>query len=148
METIKEGKEYLRQNFKKGISCPCCGQFVKQYKRKLNSVMARGLINLLVLDRDFQHVSKLLVNTTGSGDFSKLKYWGMIEEKENFDKTKKASGYWRITEKGIQFAKGKLYVPKCVNIFNTNLLGFSDDLTTIQESLGQEFNYNELMKNI
>lgn len=146
METIKEGKSYLRQNFKNGISCPCCGQFVKQYKRKLNSVMARGLIKLVNLERGFHHVGKILINTTGSGDFSKLKYWGLIEEKENFDKTKKASGFWKITEKGVRFAKGEIYLPKYVNIYNTNFLGFSKDKTDIVESLGNKFNYNELIK--
>ena len=47
METIKEAKEHLRNNFEEGIDCPCCGQFVKLYKRKLNSGMAATLIRIV-----------------------------------------------------------------------------------------------------
>jgi len=35
--TILEAKQLLKDNFAQGIECPCCGQFVKRYKRKLNS---------------------------------------------------------------------------------------------------------------
>ena len=34
IETIKEGKEYLRKNFNEGVNCPCCNQFVKLYKNQ------------------------------------------------------------------------------------------------------------------
>ena len=39
-------KEFLRANYEKGCDCPTCGQFVKLYKRKLNSGMAKTLIIL------------------------------------------------------------------------------------------------------
>ena len=44
MNTIAEAKQYLRKNFKEGTVCPCCDKYVKAYKRKLNSGIARALI--------------------------------------------------------------------------------------------------------
>jgi tRNA(His) 5'-end guanylyltransferase len=149
MQTIQEAKIYLRENFDKGVNCPCCGQFVKLYKRKLNSVMARCLIKMTSLQNGYNHVREIVkgISDTGTNDFSKLKYWGLIEEMNNDDLDKKTSGYWRLTKQGLLFAKNQINVPKYAEIYNTKLIGFSAEQTNIIDSLGTKFNYNELMQN-
>lgn len=42
--TIEEAKQLLKDNWEKGIECPCCTQFVKLYKRPLYSAQAYSLI--------------------------------------------------------------------------------------------------------
>ena len=153
METIKEAKDYLRKNFEKGVVCPCCRQFVKLYKRKINAVMSRTLIRLYHLDQDkpyfHHHVKEIVkdISDTGTNDFSKLLYWGLIEEKKKDPKISKTrtSGFWIITEKGKQFVECTLKVPSYVLVYNNVVLEYSKDLINIEDSLGENFNYKKLM---
>ena len=115
-QTIQEAKDFLKANYEKGVECPCCKQHVQLYKRKFNSTMARMLIRLFVLSKEkniaFHHVKDIArgISDTGTNDFSKLVYWGLIQEqgKEAGDKAHHTSGYWRITDKGRDFIAHKL----------------------------------------
>lgn len=148
IETLVEAKTYLRGSWKKGVSCPCCGQFVKLYKRKLSSVMSRMLIRLYHLPQGYNHVSKICkdISNTGTHDFSKLTYWGLIQEQVNTDTKKRTSGNWKITEKGCQYVEKRITMPSHVFVYNSKKQGFSETMTTITKSLGVKFNYSELMK--
>jgi ssDNA-binding Zn-finger/Zn-ribbon topoisomerase 1 len=147
METIQEAKQHLKENYKKGVKCPCCNQNVKLYKRRLGSVMARCLIKLSVMGEGYHHVKDIVsgISDTGTNDFSKLRYWGMIEEQSNDDDTKRTSGHWRITDKGRLFARNSIYVPMYVFIYNGKKQGFSVGETNIVEALGTKFNYSQLI---
>ena len=150
METIKEEKERLRSKWDDGTKCKCCNQQVKRYKRKIGNVGARMLIRLYHLPDDFNHVKEICkgISDTGTNDFSKLLYWGLITQKPNEDETKRTSGYWKITDKGAAFVDGRIVVEKYALVYNQKVWGFSDDTASIQDALGTKFNYNELMKNI
>ena len=153
--TIEEGKKYLRANWDQnnGVDCPCCGQLVKLYNRKLYSKMALQLIALYRLDRkhpnQYFHITDIGVQTSviGGGDFAKLKYWGLIVEleKDDADDTKRTSGHWAITQKGRDFVIGKITVPSHVKVFDGRTFGFGEKHITIHHALGKKFNYAELM---
>jgi len=155
METILEAKQYLGHHWKKGVKCPCCNQLVKLYKRKLDSAMAFGLVEMYRIhrekgNRDWLHIptefTKRQLNNSNA-QISKLKYWGLIYEKPNNENSaKRTSGYWRISGYGIQFIFKKILVPKYVYIFNQEKYGQSDDtMVNISTCLGKKFNYMELM---
>lgn len=149
-----------------GIRCPCCAQFAKRYKRKLNVGIARWLIALERLHRtglEWVHIAwiaavvggeqpavarKLPIGASpiGSGDYAKARYWKLIEDRPSDDSAKKDSGFWRITEKGRAFVVGGLRVPERVILYNNELQGFDGSPITIQEALGQKFDYSELME--
>lgn len=149
-DTLKNAQNHLRANWKKGTNCECCGQFVKLYKRRLHSTMVIQLIFLYKQPADWVHLKEIVMGLklSGGGDFSKMAFWGLIENKINTDPTKKDSGLWRITEKGKDFIKGcTATLPKYVNIYNGQSMGFSEERTTIQGALGKGFDFNELMNN-
>lgn len=151
-DTLKLAKQHLLVAGRKGTSCPCCGQFVKLYKRKLSTVMARGLISLHHLckgNTDYHHVSKIMtkISPTGSNDFSKLRYHGFIEEELNTNSAKKTSGNWRITPAGVAFVHKQLLAREYMLIYNTKLKGFEGDPINIEQALGNKFNYQELLTN-
>jgi hypothetical protein len=152
--TIAEAKHFLRANFEKGVDCPCCGQFVKLYKRKLNSGMAITILRIYnesiddfgkwIPVKEFLRINKY----KNSHDWTLLKHWGLLEEKEIVkDSEDNNSGFWKITPKGRQFVMNEINVPNKVHIYNNKVLGFSDDQTNIIDSLGKNFNYTELMNN-
>ena len=155
-DTIAEGKAFLRENAEKGTECPCCGQFVKIYRRKLNSAMACALVYLYKrenreADEGWIHVENYLksqnIPASIRGDFPKLRYWGLIEQFEGQREDGSTRvGLYRITEKGELFVEGQLAVNKYILLYNQKLLGRDGDATTIQDALGDKFNYEELMK--
>tara|TARA_R110000772_G_scaffold74129_2_gene161590 strand:+ start:549 stop:1004 length:456 start_codon:yes stop_codon:yes gene_type:complete len=148
IETLKEAKEHLRSNFEKGCKCPACGQFVKLYKRKFNTVMARSLISLYQLGGGFHHVKEIIkgISDTGTNDFSKLKYYGFIAEEINVETQKRTSGNWKITQTGIDFVLRNITVHSYVLLYNGKMQGFSGEQINIETALGNRFNYAELME--
>ena len=132
----------------KGGDCPVCGQFVKVYKRTINASMAAQLIKA---DKQFGihhtfHINEILEGDGGGADFAKLRYWNLILEIKNDNPKKKNSGRWIITVLGRAFIMGYRKMPKYALIYNGRFLEFDGDETiTIQEALGNKFNYQSLM---
>jgi len=155
METITEAKDFLNENYKDGCICPCCNQTVKLYKRKLNSGMAKALIIMLKLHKNNPNKNGFKMNMeiakmkipSSNIEYSKLKYWGLVQELKDEDATPgaKTSGVWKLTQKGKDFTLGKITVPTHVNIYNKIKYGYSEEHTNIIKALGNHFDYNELM---
>jgi len=153
--TLEEAKELVEKGRKRGITCPCCEQFCKDYSRRIYKTMARGLIYIVKQhDRGAEWVSSLEVGRAVGllgGDIAKLRYWGLVEKKplrEHQDK--KDSGFWRATEKGIKFAYNELKIPSHILIYNDTFLGFDPDSKDISivDALGKNFSYHELMSEV
>lgn len=148
--TIAEAKTFLRENFKDGVDCPCCGQLVKLYEYPLNNSIALTMMKMyrihMIEGKSWIHVQKE-INPSSGGYFSLAKWWGlMVGQAKDENDDKKYSGYWGLTKKGIAFVRGEIDVPKAVKIFNSNLIGFSEERINIKESLSKKFSYSELMK--
>ncbi len=169
--SLEEAKVWLREQFeKKGARCPCCQQFVKLYKRRLNASMAYVLILLYRYDQrhggarngtqdPWVHVPSYLVEASSAnirraaairGDWAKLKYWGLIEELDTKrEDGSKRAGYYRITERGKGFVLGNFKVPPYIFLYNEKVLDrpvAADEWITIGEALGKKFDYTELMQ--
>lgn len=143
-------KQTMEKAQDKGCECPVCGQFVKVYARTITSTMARQLIYAWHMYGDGQlfHVKHLVMGMSGVGDFPKLEHWGMISQQwhQVGDEGKRTSGLWRITDRGAEFLKGELAVPKYVFLYNAIKRGESvDETITIRDAPGKKFNYVELM---
>jgi hypothetical protein len=154
LKTVDEAKTYLRANWEKGVSCPCCGRLVKKYNRLVHATMALCLIRLYHLtersEENYFHVREIVegISGTGTGDFSKFKYFGLITEKPKDDEDTKSrtSGFWSITPKGKLFVENNLPIPARVEIYNQTLVGFNGTPVLISDVLGKKFDYQELMK--
>lgn len=146
---LSKVKTYLRAEFDKGCECPACGQFVRQYRRRIGSPQCRGLILLYSIhtkrETEWVHIREIVKEVNVHGDFAKMVYWNLIEEKPNTDKDKKSSGLWKITDLGKKFVKNEIKIPSHALVYNGKCNGMSETQTDIIESLGKTFNYNELM---
>lgn len=151
--SLAEAQRIVRDKRAEGVECPCCEQYCKVYKRRLNGAMAQWLI-WLVREHEtgggeaWLHVNDgpVIQSRKGGGDFAKLAHWGLIQERPNDeDEAKRASGYWRPTTSGVDFAHGRITVSAYVFIWNNNVVEFSEEHATIQQALGARFNYRELM---
>lgn len=177
LTTLNEATEWLAERFDAGVHCPCCGQLVKRYKRKLNSSMAYVLILLfhreqygLAGDADsfktigpYVHVPSYLVWCTRRtpamaaatrGDWAKLVHWDLIEAmpgQEREDGSKRA-GFYKVTAKGDLFVNNALLVPAHIYLYNQEVQAQPDDtqipMVSIRDALGVKFNYAELMEGL
>ena len=130
------------------LNCPCCKRYAQIYKRRIHATVAYQLIKLLSLGgfSNYVHTNKLVpANQSSIGDFSKAKYFGLIEEKANADSSKRTSGYWKLTNLGMDFVRGFEKIPSYVLIFDDCVIEFDDEMISITDCLGDKFNYSELM---
>lgn len=132
---------------KKGVHCECCGRPASLFKRALNKDMARFLCLLAVRTRaagKFVWIDVQKIDVRG-GDYAKLRYWGLIEQKPNEDSAKRTSGFWRLTQKGLDFVDLKIGVPSHALVVSGGMLvGFVDSTVYINDV--PNFNYAELMR--
>ncbi len=154
--TLDDAAKWLRANVKPGAICPCCDQIAKRYQRPLSSSMAAALILIrraFLRQSDWLHVPEYLTQVAAEGamvrggDWAKLTHWGLIEAKQ--DEVRKDGsrrvGFYKITQRGIDFVERRVEVPQYVFIYASHLLGKSEKMTTIDKALRNRFNYGELM---
>lgn len=156
-DSLEDAKLFVQQNLRTGCICPTCGQLAKVYRRTLHATMAHALCLIYCYFREhpehtWLHIPEFLVrmkgnSTVAGGDVAKLRYWGVIERASGHraDGNDKL-GRYSITETGRSFVEGKIAVPRYVYIHNQLLLNLSEETVTIQQALGQRFNYADLIK--
>lgn len=148
--TMKKAKEYLRANYEQGTECPCCGQFVKRYRRTITASMAHSLIVFSESEiGEWVHAQKFFHSKgymyAGGGDFPKLRHWDLIEKKQGKgDDGNPSNGMYRITAGGRLFVDGETRISKHVFLYNQKILRRSEETVSIQEALGNKFDYNEV----
>lgn len=142
-----------------GTRCPCCNRFVKEYERHISGSMVWALA--LVYDwyqkndttmQTYIKVDEYLKDIKGiplsvmRGDFTKFPHWGLVERqpairKDGSDRV----GYYRITNKGVQFLLGALAVPEFVVILDKKKIRESSTKVKVTECLSKRFDYSKLM---
>ena len=144
LKTLAEAKQYLRNHFKAGASCPCCGKYVKAYKRKLNAGMARALIIIYKLTKNGNSIhvqdrfTKLGLRAT-TMDYAYLEKWNLIQSHGT-------NGYWSVTQRGKEFVEDDIDLPDHCLVYNTKVYHWSDKLINIDIALTSEFDIDEIMK--
>ena len=143
--SLGEARDYVRDNLEEGLLCPCCEQYAKVYRRRINKGQAQSLIRLYRLGAQAQngwvHVRDL---GAASREEGKLVHWGLVEEGG-----KRADGgrggWWRLTANGRAFVEGRIGVAKYVYLYNARLLRVDNsEYVTIHDALGEPFLLTDL----
>lgn len=145
--TLAECQAWLRDRVDDGATCPCCTQFAKVYRRKINSGMARALLALyrqrITNGNKAYHLTSLAPWTHEGGQ---LAWWGLITQDPTRRDDGGQSGWWKITTLGQAFAQNRVEVPKYAKVFNRQLMELDDSVNVkIVDTLGTKFDYTELM---
>jgi len=143
--TLEEAKQWLKARLEKGAHCPCCAQFAKVYRRRINSGMARSLIMMYLRGkREWIYIPTAI--SAKSREEGKLVYWGLIEESSQLREDGGRAGWWRVTEKGETFIHRRIKVPKYAFVYDAKLLHLDDgEMVDIEDCLGVYFDLSELM---
>lgn len=132
-----------------GGHCPCCGKWGKISPQGMNETRALALLWL----------SRAPTNAEGWVDVpnvgprwllrgkthTTLQHWEFVEPGSHQDSTKRADGFWRITDKGKKFIAGTITVPKKAYIYNNAVEGWSDECVSFRDCFGRHFDYQEVM---
>tara|TARA_R110000796_G_scaffold1776_6_gene7252 strand:+ start:228 stop:815 length:588 start_codon:yes stop_codon:yes gene_type:complete len=150
LNSLAYAKDHLAANRSEGAYCPCCDQYVREYKRKLNSEITRFIIWLVrhCPEGGWLHVNEWRDYTNArllGGDYGKASHWGFCERKPNDDDAKKSSGFWKPTALGVEFARNNRPAPLYVHLYNNRPTEFSGELAFASDCLGLKFDYAELM---
>ena len=140
--TLKEVRDWLRREAKVGARCPCCRQYVKVYRRKLNSSMSRALLVMYhYRGLGWTHADRVVraASTRMGHDWIGVHYWGFIEAHPD------RVGHWRITPDGIEFARNRSTVLSHAVVYNQKRLRLEGKPVSIVTTLGKHFDYAELM---
>ena len=146
--TVDEAARWVRDNRDEGVTCPCCDQLAKVYRRPINSGMAVSLITMYRTARqEWQHIPTTIGGK--SREEGKLRYWSLVEEQRTVKRDDGGrAGFWRVTDLGAAFVLGRVTVPKYARIYNKVCLALEGEQVTIQDALGTKFNYMELMHGV
>lgn len=146
--TISDAKHLLRENFKDGIKCPCCDQFVKMYRRPITSAMAYALILFSTKNqKEWTHADRFFKTQdcppSIRGDFPKLVHWGLLEKNDQEE------GVYRMTEHGIAFVENNWNTYSHKLFYNNKCFGAPQDakVISIKDALKKKFDYDKLMSN-
>lgn len=145
---LNEVIAWLEERLDQGTECPACGQHVQRYRRKLDSGMARVLIQMYQRQKApdrWVHIPSL---GTPGGDPIKNRHWGLIEKRDEVrDDGSPRAGWWRLTDLGIRFVEGQVRIAKYAYLYSGICTGLDDsEMISITDALGTRFNYDELMR--
>ena len=143
--TLGEAKLWLSTKVDKGVRCPCCNRYGKIYRRHLNAGMAISLIRLYQrAGQDYAHIPTVI--DARSREEAKMRWWGLLEDEGALREDGGRAGWWRVTERGKRFVYRELWVPKYALEYQNTLLQLCGPYIDIVDSLGSNFNYDELMR--
>lgn len=146
--SIFTARWWVKDKLYDGVTCPCCGQFAKAYRRKISAPMAKVLIEMHRASRRLYGYEWIYLPSLRSAgqDEALLRHWGLIEPKKGLrEDGARQQGYWRITTAGRTFVAGETQVRKYARVFNGKLIGYEGRNVSITDALGTKFNYADLM---
>lgn len=150
--TISESADLFLRELERGgrVKCPCCQRTGGIVRRHLTNVIAKSLV-WLVCEHEFTdnwvYVPEAAPHwVSRQREWGRLRYWCLAERKVNDDKHKRTSGIWRPTTVGIDFARGKIAVPRFVDIYDDTVLRRSRELVRIDATVDERFSYDALTR--
>lgn len=142
---LGQARALLELDLLEGAKCPCCGQDARLYRRKLTSTTAKALIAMYLAGPFAYHHMPTLLDAK-QADEAKARHWGLISEKPG---TRQGdigpAGYWRLTQKGIDFVLNYVLIEKFACIYDGRLIRLEGDLISIQNALSNRFILADLM---
>jgi len=146
-----------------GVTCPCCGQLCKRYRRAVTSTMARSLIMIYrSFNRDppespwfsngwmhvptFFHANPDASRGMRGGDIVKPTYWGLLRA---FVATREdgsgRNGFYKMTSTGRGFVTRDTEIRRHAVVYDGRVVGFEGGYVDIVDCLKHRFDYASLM---
>lgn len=130
-----------------GARCPCCGQLAKRYRRALNRGMASSLIKFYrEAGTDWAYKPDVLRGFgSAARDETCLRFWDLFEEDVEPRPDGGRRGWWRVTEHGEAFIKGRVKVPKYALIYDGECEGLVGPEVGVRDCLATAIDLESLL---
>lgn len=121
--------------------CECCGASLKAYWHTLTPGLVSTLIRMIQAVKtkgvNEIHLQKEVEMTKNQyNNFQKLRFFGLVAKVRNDDSTHK-TGYWLITNRGGEFLRGKISIPRRVKTFRNQVEDHDPETVFIYRYLNQ-----------
>ena len=153
--TVDEAKVFIEENKFDGCKCPCCGRISKAYKKRLHRGIG-GALSILLSQAGgahiFKHIDDLATVSKSymtPTNLAAAKYWGLTVAKYTAfkgdapDREVRDSGYWCITEKGMNFVLDKKAIPKYKYVLLGNVVRTTGDDVYFSNIMFDHFSLEE-----
>lgn len=128
-----------------GVTCPCCGQYAKVYRRRLNAGMVRSLLRMYAAGGTGRYVHTPTLLGGKRGEEARLSYWGFTRESVDPRADGGRRGWWRVTERGELFLNGDITVPSHALVYDGVCLQLTGDPISVRDAIGDGFDLRELL---
>jgi hypothetical protein len=129
----------LLENIEDGRHCPCCGQFVKAYRRKLRANHVRFLRQLVEKTSSTEPWLHYKTMKFAGRDYNYLQHFGLAQSKPG--------GFWKPTSLGYAFLAGTTSVPEWLLVYDNQVFSRSDRQMFVSEcEASGEFDRAGLMR--
>lgn len=117
-------------------NCPCCGQSLQGRWEGISKRLVHTLANfreaVIKKGENRVHLQKDVALTKSEyNNFQKLRYHSLVIQLNE-------TGYWALTEKGNEFLKGKIAIPKAVLIAQNKIRAVKDEKVFVYDVLNGE----------
>jgi hypothetical protein len=140
--TLRQGRQFIQEALqqKKGGDCPCCGQrvLVSAERFRAGCAILLRYVDVQTTDEEPWFAVSAFPPWAPQGgirNWSKLRYWDLVEEKSNVDPSKRSSGAWRLTSFGRRWTRQQERIPERAHLFNGQCYGFTGDMVTVRQVL-------------
>jgi len=150
MEKAELRKAWRHTIDRDGGHCPVCDRWGKVYSRNINKSMAKSLIWLCTAKADEAGWVNVPVNgpqwVVRTNQLATLRWWNLVERRPKLDDDKKKhSGYWRVTQTGLDFVLKHTRVPKKVFTYKGEVEATSVETVFIEDCFKEFFDYQDVM---
>lgn len=117
--------------------CPYCKRKMAIYKHTLNRVLVSALKKLN--QYSVARLSTIELTHVEINNFSKLKYWGLVEKCNGSE--------WKITQLGRDFLEGREWLYRQVLTCNDKVVNYDGDLVRVNTVTFELMTKDEFAKN-
>jgi hypothetical protein len=112
--------------------CEHCGASMVEYKRGFSKDLARCVYRFAQAGGDNVDVSTLRLTNPQYSNFQRLRFWGLALKEDNPDGSGKG-GVWSMTDKGWDFVKARISIPRYAMTYRGEVLRFEGEQLMIQD---------------
>lgn len=150
--TIANAQKLIRNSLEEGGKdiCRCCGRAVTRYQKKLSPILAARLLTFASDYLNNGGADPVPFSKKPSGktvNFADLENWGFIEIVKDKGEDGKMVKLAKLTKEGLDFSIGNEDAPLHMFFYNNEIIGEGTEEVDIEEALGNEYDYEKLIKN-
>lgn len=157
INTLDAARDALHLGLERGESstCPCCSQTVAAYRRYLHAGQVLWLLDLVKAWRAAGGTPETWIHKSEiaavGNDYGFLAYFKPAGREEGLARSAPRelgsafTGRWQPTEAGLAWLRGEVKAPSHAMVFNRRVLSSAAEGVTVEEALGERFDYSAVM---